>query len=184
MKRFCLMVALTFLGVAGIQAKSNSKDIANQLISNLHGGGEMHTVDGVTSYSGYVGTGYVYYFDDKDRFYINPTIDAKWGEYRSEGNYSMKTTSVAVPVTLGYRLFTNELIGMNLFGGVRYEQILNIEGNKYMSEVNKSQVGLTGGTSLRLLDSFSLNVSYYYGLTSLFADGTGKTSSFNISFNF
>jgi hypothetical protein len=81
-------------------------------------------------------------------------------------------------------VFNEELLGMEIFGGGRYEYIFNATNNTYDSSVNSSQFGLTAGTSIRLLNTVSLNVSYFYGLTSLFSDGTGKTSSFNFSFNF
>ncbi len=83
-----------------------------------------------------------------------------------------------------YTNLITDLIAMDVYGGARYEQILNVEGNDYPSKVNTSQLGLTGGTALRFFNKFSINASYYYGLTSLFADGTGKTTSFNFSFNF
>jgi hypothetical protein len=184
MKHFGLLILMAFFCLMNAQAKSDPKDIPNQLIRNLHGGCELHTVDGVSSYSGYVGTGYYYYLDKHDRLYINPAVDVKWGEYRSDNGYSMKTTSVAIPITVGYKLFQTDLIAMDVYGGARYEQILNVEGNDYPSKVNTSQLGLTGGTALRFFNKFSINASYYYGLTSLFADGTGKTTSFNFSFNF
>lgn len=166
-------------------AKSDGKDIVKQLINNAHGGMEVHNVDGRQSYSGYVGTGYRFYLDEKNRLYIYPAIDVKWGEYRADGG-GFKSTSIALPVTVGYDLFNNEVIGMKLYGGVEFEQFLSVTDTNLDSgvDVNRSQAGLTGGTSIRLLNKFSINASYYYGLTTLFNDGNGRTSSYNFSINF
>ncbi len=168
----------------GLHAKSpTSQEVIQQLLRNAHGGVELHNVNGQTSYSGFAGTGYVYYFY-RQKAYVKPEISVKWGEYKYQSSYHVKTTSIAVPVTVGYQLFQQELIGMSIFGGVRYEQILHSAENNYSSGINTSQAGLTAGTSVRLLNKFSINASYYYGLTTLFKDGSGKISSFNFSFNF
>ena len=168
----------------GIQAGGpTSQEVVNQLIRNAHGGVEIHTINGETSYSGYVGTGYVHYFYE-NRAYVKPEVSVKWGEYRYQSAYHVKTTSIAIPVTLGYQLFQQGGVGMNIFGGARYEQIISSSDNNYEYPLNTSQVGLTAGTSLRLMDKFSINASYYYGLTTLFRDGSGRITSFNFSFNF
>lgn len=182
-KRLFLFITILLFPVIVWAAKPTSTEILREFARNTHGGMEVNTVDGKTSYSGYVGTGYRFFFY-KNKAYVKPEIDVKWGQYRYESDYKVETTSIAVPVTVGYNLFQEEFLGMNLFGGVRYEQILHSSNNNYNSGINNSQVGLTAGTSIRLLNTISFNISYYYGLTSLFKDGTGKVSSFNFSFNF
>ncbi|MCQ2193791.1 MAG: PorT family protein [Paludibacteraceae bacterium] len=179
---FCVLAS--FFSFASVQAKTDGKDVVKQLIENAHGGVEVHDVDGHQSLSGYVGTGYRFYLDDKNRLYVYPAIDIKWGEYRADGG-GFKSTSVALPITMGYKLFDNEAIRMDLFGGVTFEQILSVTDNDISyGEVNRSQAGLNGGTTIRLLNKFSINASYYYGLTSLFNDGNGCTRSYNFSINF
>jgi len=144
---------------------------------------EVYTINGVTSYAGYVGTGYVHYFY-KELAYVKPEISVKWGEYRYQDAYHVTTTSVAIPVTVGYQLFQQEGVGMNVFGGVRYEQIISSTNNNYEYGINTTQVGLTAGTSVRLMSRFSISASYYYGLTSLFRDGSGRITSFSFAFSF
>ena len=184
MVRKILFIVTAWLFFIGMQAAApTSQEVLNQLVRNAHGGMEVHVINGVTSYSGYVGTGYMHYFY-KELAYVKPEVAVKWGEYRYQDAYHVTTTSIAVPVTVGYRLFQQGGIGMNVFGGVRYEQILNSTNNNYGHDVNTTQVGLTAGTSVRLLDKFSINASYYYGLTTLFRDGSGRITSFNFSFNF
>jgi hypothetical protein len=183
MRKLILLFTLLVPFLPTHATKPSGQEIVMQLVKNVHGGMEVHNIDGKTSYSGYVGTGYIHYFA-KNKAYLKPEIDIKWGEYRYEGGYALQTTSLMIPVTVGYNLFRNETIGMNIFGGIRYEQILQTSQNNYSSKVNNSQVGLNAGTSIRLLNFVSLNVSYYHGLTSLFRDGTGKISSFSFSFNF
>ncbi|MDR1729300.1 MAG: PorT family protein [Prevotellaceae bacterium] len=182
-KKILLIAACLFS--FGLYAKSpTSQEIIQQLLRNAHGGVELHSIDGRTSYSGFAGTGYVHYFY-KEKAYIKPEISVKWGEYKYSNNYHVKTTSLAVPVTVGYQLFQEKLIGMNIFGGVRYEQILHSsDNNNSAGKLNTSQAGLTAGTSIRLANAFSINASYYYGLTTLFRDGSGRISSFGFSFNF
>jgi len=169
----------------GLQAASpTSQEVVQQLIRNAHGGVELHNVNGQTSYSGFVGTGYVHFFYQQ-KAYIKPEVSVRWGEFRYQSNYYVKTTSIAVPVTVGYQLFQQQSVGMNIFGGVRYEQILHSsDSNNAASAINTSQAGLIAGTSLRLLSRFSINASYYYGLTTLFRDGSGRITSFSLSFNF
>lgn len=176
---FCLLF-LTFFSVS---AKTDGKDVLIELIKNAHGGVEVHDVDGRKSYTGYVGTGYKFYLDDKKKLFLYPGIDFKWGEYRAEGG-GFRSTSVAVPITVGYDLFDNEIIGMNLYGGVTFEQFISVTDQNTDAKVNRSQAGLTGGTSIRLMNKISINASYYYGLTTLFNDGNGRTSSYNFSINF
>ena len=182
-KRFFAIMLTALFSALTVNASDKSNEVLRQLIKNLHGGMEVHTTDGTKSYSGYVGTGYKLYFY-KDKAYIKPEIDVKWGQFKYDGGHEVETSSVAVPVTVGYHVFNEELLGMEIFGGGRYEYIFNATNNTYSSSVNSSQFGLTAGASIRLLNAVSLNVSYFYGLTSLFSDGTGKTSSFNFSFNF
>ena len=166
-----------------LSAKNDGKEIVKELIKNAHGGVEVHDVDGRQSYSGYVGTGYRFYLDNQNRLYVYPAIDFKWGEYRAEGG-SFRSTSVAIPVTVGYDVIRNEIIGMQIYGGVTFEQFFSVTDKNTDAEVNRSQAGLTGGTSIRLLDKISINASYYYGLTTLFNDGNGRTTSYNFSINF
>lgn len=181
-KKIALISAL-LLSFGMQAATSTSQEVLNQLVRNAHGGVEVHTINGVTSYSGYVGTGYMYYFY-KEQAYVKPEISAKWGEYRFQNAYHVKTASMVLPVTVGYRLFQQGAIGMDIFGGVRYEQILYSTDNTYPYSLNNSQVGLTAGTSVRLMNKFSINASYYYGLTTLYKDGSGRVTSFSFSFNF
>lgn len=172
------------LSIVSGMAKTSSEDVIKQLINNAHGGVDVHTIDGETSVSGYAGTGYYFYFDDENKLYLYPAIDINWGEYKARDGYSMKTTSLIIPVTLGYNIFSTDLIGMNIFGGVRYEQILHVTDSSYDTDINRSQVGLTTGATLRIAQKINLNASYYYGLTTLFEDGSGRVTSFNFSFNF
>ena len=182
MKKIVFLSALLF-SFGAKAATPTSQDVLMQLVRNAHGGVELVTIDGQTSYTGYVGTGYQYFFY-KNKAYVKPEIDVRWGEIRYKDSYHVQTTSIAIPVTVGYNVFQTDLIGMNVFGGGRFEQILNSTNNNYGHDVNNSQVGLTGGTSIRLLNKFSINASYYYGLTSLYKDGSGRIQSFSFSFNF
>ncbi len=184
MTKKILFIAVCLFSL-GLYAKSpTSQEVIQQLLRNAHGGVELHNINGQTSYSGFAGTGYVYYFY-KERAYVKPEISVKWGEYKYQSSYRVKTTSIAVPVTVGYQLFQQEWIGMSIFGGVRYEQILHSTDNtNTTSALNTSQAGLTAGASLRLANTFSINAGYYYGLTTLFKDGSGRISSFSFSFNF
>ncbi len=168
-----------------LQAKSPaSQEILLQLLRNANGGVELHTVNGQTSYSGFVGTGYVHFFY-KQKAYVKPEISVRWGEYKYQSSYHVKTTSIALPVTVGYQLFQSDWIGMNVFGGGRYEQILqSSDNNNTAQKLNTSQAGLTAGASLRLVNTLSINVSYYYGLTTLFKNSNDRISSFSFSFNF
>ena len=178
------MFIAVWLFPLGMQAASpTSQEILKQLIRNAHGGMEIHNINGQTSYSVYVGTGYQYYFY-KQKAYVRPDIDLKWGEYRSQGGYSVETASIALPVTVGYHLFQLNNLRMTVFGGGRYEQILYSTNNTYSYGINSAQAGLTAGTSIGFFNKFSINVSYYYGLTTLYKDGSGRISSFNFSFNF
>lgn len=183
-RKILLLIAaclLSFTIQAGSQA---SQIILKQLIENAHGGVELHTIDGQTSYSGYVGTGYQYYFY-KQKAYIKPELDIKWGEYKYQSGYHVETASIAIPVTIGYHLFQQkDIIGMTVFGGGRYEQIVHSANNNYAYGINNAQAGLTAGTSISFFNKFSINASYYYGLTTLYKDGSGRVSSFNFSFNF
>jgi ligand-binding sensor domain-containing protein len=183
MIRKILFIAAWFFPFGMQAAAPTSQEVVNQLVRNAHGGMEVYTINGVTSYFGYVGTGYVHYFYEQ-RAYVKPELDLKFGEFKHQSAYSVKTTSLALPVTVGYHVFQQESVRMTLFGGGRYEQILSSTDNTYSSPVNNSQVGLTAGTSLRLLNNFSINAAYYYGLTSLFKDGSGRIRSFSLSFNF
>jgi hypothetical protein len=168
-----------------IQAKTDSQNIGKQLLNNIQGGVEINNVNGRTSYYVYAGTGYKYYF--YKQMYLFPQINFKWGQYRhdpdNKNNYT-ETTSIALPLTVGYDVFQKNSININLYAGIRYEQILYTSFNSYSSKVNSSQIGLLGGASIQLSPHFGLTVSYYYGLTSLYQDGTGKTSSFNFAFLF
>lgn len=167
-----------------ISAKSSGNSILKELVNNAHGGVELHDVDGRKSYSGYVGTGIRFFLDDRNRFYIYPAIDLKWGEYRADGG-GFKSTSIALPVTLGYEVFNTDAISMNVYGGTTVEQFLTVSDEQYEDKsINRTQAGLTGGVSLRLLNRFSVNASYYYGLTTLFNDGSSRTRSYNFSINF
>lgn len=182
MKKLIVLFTL-FIPPATFAAKPSVQEVLMQLVKNAHGGMEMQTIDGQVGYSGYVGTGYTHYFAE-NRAYLKPEIEVKWGEYRHTGDYQLQTTSLMIPVTVGYNLFKQESLAMDLFGGIRYEQILHTAKNNYSSNVNNSQVGVRAGTSIRLLNTISLNISYYYGLTSLYKDGSGRISSFSFSFNF
>jgi hypothetical protein len=164
--------------------KVDTKEVLLQLVNNLHGGVEVHTVDGRQSYYVYGGTGYKYYFYKQTYFF--PQVDFKWGQYRYDTNNShyTETSSLAFPLIVGYDLPLKDIITANIYGGVRYEQILYISHNTYTSKVNKAQAGLLGGASIKLANRFGVTVSYYYGLTSLYQDGTGRTSSFNFAFLF
>lgn len=182
--KYILPLLLLCVGGSSVVARSNTDDILKELIHNAHGGMELHDVDGRQSYSGYVGTGYRFFLDDKNRFYVYPAIDVKWGEYRADGG-GFKSTSVALPVTVGYELFNTDLISMNLYGGATFEQFISITDQQFDDKhVNRSQAGLTGGVSIRLANKFSINASYYYGLTTLFNDGSSYTRSYNFSVNF
>ena len=178
-----LFISALLFSIGMQAATSTSQEVLKQLVKNAHGGVEVHTVNGETGYSGYVGTGYVHYFY-KEKAYVKPEVDFKWGEYRYQNEYAIQTTSIVIPVTLGYQLFQQESVGMSIFGGVRYEQILYSVSNNPDYGINNSQAGITAGTSLRLMDKFSINASYYYGLTTLFKDGSGRISSFSFSINF
>jgi len=185
MKKIALL-SILFISLGAKAATPTSQDVLMQLVKNAHGGVELVKIDGQTSYRGYVGTGYQYFFY-KEKAYVKPEIDVRWGEIRYKNNtdnHYVKTTSIAVPVTVGYNVFQQDLIGMNIFGGVRFEQILNSSNKNFETKINNSQIGLTGGASMRLMNKFSVNASYFYGLTSLFNDGTGKMSAFSFSFNF
>ena len=180
MKKIGLLSVLLF-SLGAKAAAPTSKDVLMQLLRNAHGGMELVSIDGKTSQMWYVGTGYQYFFY-KQKAYVKPEIDLKWGEIRYKNTDYVQTTSIAIPVTVGYNVFQGAALGMNVFGGVRYEQILH-SSNKNVG-INNSQVGLTGGTSIRLLSKFSVNASYYYGLTALFKDSNEKVRSFQFSFNF
>lgn len=164
-------------------ASPTSQEILKQLVQNAHGGMEIHNINGQTSYFGYVGTGYQFYFY-KQKAYVRPDIDFKWGEYRYQSGYHVETASFALPVTVGYHIFQQNDIRMTIFGGGRYEQIIHSANNNYAYGINNAQAGLTAGASIRLLNKFGINVGYYHGLTSLFKDGSGRISSFNFSVNF
>ena len=184
MKRF-LFLSFLLLPLMVQAQKVNSQEIVNQLVNNLHGGVEVHTVDGRQSYYAYAGTGYKYYFYE-NKAYFFPQVDFKWGQYRYDNNNKnyTETTSIAFPLTVGYDFLQQSIISMNVYGGVRYEQILYTSYNTYHSKVNNAQVGFLGGAAIRLAQRFGVTVSYYYGLTSLYQDGTGRTSSFSFAFTF
>jgi len=184
MKRLVLLPFLLLPLLVQAQ-KVTSKELVTQLVKNIHGGVEMHTVDGRQSYYVYAGTGYKYYFYEQKAYFF-PQIDFKWGQYRYDNNNKnyTETASIALPLTVGYDLPIKGIINMNVYGGVRYEQIVYTIRNSYTSKVNNAQAGLLGGTTIRLADRFGITVSYYYGLTSLYKDGTGRTSSFNFAFLF
>ena len=179
-----LLFIAAWLFSLGLQAaKPTSQEVVQQLVRNAHGGLELININGQTSYSGFIGTGYTHFFY-KQLAYVKPEITVRWGEYKFQSSYHVRTTSIALPVTVGYRLFQNEFVGMSVFGGGRYEQILSATDNNYAYDLNRSQAGLTAGASIRLLNKFSINASYYYGLTTLFKDGSGRITSFNFSINF
>jgi len=101
----------------GLQAASpTSQEVVQQLIRNANGGVELHNINGQTSYSGFVGTGYIHYFY-RQKAYLKPELTVRWGEYRYQNIYHVKTTSIAVPVTVGYHLFQQQSVGMSVFGG-------------------------------------------------------------------
>ena len=181
-KKILFMAAWLF--PFGMQAASpTSQEILTQLLRNAHGGVEIYTTNGQTGYFVYVGTGYQYYFY-KQKAYIRPDIDFKWGEHRYQSGYHVETASIALPVTVGYHLLQQNDIRITVFGGGRYEQIVYSANNNYEYGINNSQAGLIAGTSIGFLSKFSINVSYYHGLTSLYKDGSGRISSFSFSFNF
>ena len=167
----------------GIQASTTSQEVINQLLRNAHGGVEIHNINGQTSYSGFVGTGYQFYFYEQ-KAYVRPDIQVKWGELRFQSGHHIKTTSIALPVTVGYHVFQQENVRMTLFGGGRYEQFLRSESNSPDFAINTTQLGLTTGATIGFFNRFGISANYYHGLTSLFKDGSGKITSFSFSFNF
>jgi len=184
-KKILFVSTLLLLFVMQRMVAVNSQEVVNQLIHNAHGGVEILNVNGASSYFVYAGTGYMHYFYEK-KAYVKPEIDFKYGEYSARGSSnSVKTSSVAIPVTVGYHVFQESAIGMNIFGGVRYEYIFHSDfGKNYDGPgINNNQVGLTLGTSVRLISRFSINASYYYGLTPLYKGGE-RVTSFSFSFNF
>jgi len=184
MIRKILFIIAAWLLFSGMQAASpTSQEIITQLLRNATGGIEIHNINGQTSYSGFVGTGYVHYFYE-NKAYIRPDIAVKWGELRFSSEHQIRTTSIALPVTVGYHVLQQNNMRMTLFGGGRYEQFLRAESNNNANNINNSQVGLTTGASLNFSNRFGINASYYHGLTSLFRDGSGKITSFSFSFNF
>ncbi len=178
-----LLVAFLLVFCVSIQTAKTNQHVLKQLATNLHGGLELHTIGGVTSYGGLVGTGYQFYFY-KDKAYVKPEFDLKFAQYRYEHDYHVNAGSIAIPVTVGYNLLQTKPLGITLFAGIRYEQFLYTANNNYPYDTNNSQFGLTPGLSFRFFNKVSINASYYYGLTSLYKDGSGKISSFNFSFNF
>lgn len=180
-----LFLSLFFVLICISAKKSKASDIGMQLLKNAHGGVSVNKVNKHTSYAGYVGTGYKYYFY-KNSAYLYPQIDLQCGQYKhdtSNDSYT-ETTSLAIPVVLGYDLVSSNVIGVNLYVGGRYEQILHTSHNTYSAGVNNSQAGLLGGATIRIANKFGVTLSYYYGLTNFYRDGTGKVSSFNFAFNF
>ena len=184
MKRL-LFLSLLLLPLLTQAQKITSQEVVKQLVKNLHGGVEMHTVDGRQSYYAYAGTGYKFYFYEQKAYFF-PQVDFKWGQYRydSNSNNYTETTSIAFPMVVGYDLPLQDIIVLNVYGGGRYEQILHTSYNTYSSKVNNAQAGLLGGVAIKLANRFGVTVSYYYGLTSLYQDGTGRTSSFSFAFTF
>jgi hypothetical protein len=177
-------IILFVFALLSLQATiAQQKGVVEQLITNLHGGMEVTTINGATSYAGYVGTGYQLYFYE-NKAYVMPQIDVKWGQYKY-GNYAVdNVTSIVVPVTVGYNMVRSSMLSLTVYGGVRYEQVIHSGTNTYESSLNNSQFGLTPGASLRLFNKFGVSVSYYYALTSLYKDGKGRASAFNFSINF
>ena len=179
-----LFLSFALLPMLAQAQKITSQEVVKQLVNNLHGGVEMHNVDGRTSYFAYAGTGYKYYFYEKKAYFF-PQIDFKWGQYRydSDSNNYTETASIAFPLTVGYDLPLNGIV-LNVYGGARYEQILHTSYNTHSSKVNAAQAGLLGGAAIKLANRFGVTASYYYGLTPLYQDGKGRTSSFSFAFLF
>ena len=183
MKRILLLAFIFAPFVANAQ-KATSQEVINQLLRNMRGGVEVVNINGRSSFHTYVGTGYKHYFRPSNA-YLFPQADFKWGRY-DVGNGYIETSSLAIPVLIGYELFAQDLIGLNVFTGGRYEQVLHSSHstNAISNKINNTQVGVLGGANIRLANRFGITASYYYGLTPLFQDGTGRISSFSLAFTF
>jgi len=183
MVRKILFAILFFPIFAQAGTKPSAQEIAVQLLKNAHGGVELQTINGRTSYLFFVGTSYFHYFNKN--VYFNPGLDFKWGQYPTFNNEYINTSSLAVPLKVGYTVASDNGVGANFFGGVVYEQILHTSyDSDYSFPINNSQVAVTAGARINLMNTVGFTVSYAYGLIPLYKDGSGRISSFSFSFNF
>ena len=183
MVRKILFAILLFPVLVQAGTKPSTQEVLIQLLRNAHGGVGVQTINGETSYSVFVGTSYFHYLNKN--FYLNPGLDFKWGQYPTFNGENIKTSSLVVPLTVGYTVASDNAIGANFFSGIIYEQILHTDyNNNYRYPINSSQVAVTAGARINIVNTVGFTVSYAYGLIPLYKDGSGRVSSFSFSFNF
>lgn len=170
---------------AGKEKKSlRDNDVLMQIISNVNVGYSMYRTDDYRWNNIYVGTAYGQRFEKLPDAYWQIGAGFNRSDYTllagsTWGDSSFTTGSLSIPFTLGYHVFNSSEIGLNLFMGPSYE-IIFYQG-KSDSKVQRSQIGLSAGTRLRILNAISFQISYSYYPTSLLSNGTLNRSAISVS---
>lgn len=193
-KRHIKKLVLSLILVFSSVAVSAQNDLNRQLWRNTNIGWDVYRTENYRWRNIFVGSGYFYRFETLPKMYAYGGMNMNWSKYTLYGNGSyalmennaiLKTTSLTVPLYVGYQAFQTKGFRLNLYTGPAFEMILasKLDGYSY-DKINRFQTGWTMGSTLRFLYLFRARVAYSYYPTSLLTDFNMPRSAFTLSVGF
>ncbi len=115
---------------------------------------------------------------------VNPSINHSSYTFNSSsvfGSGDVTTTSLALPIIVGYRLLRTQFLNVNVYTGPHLEYIFYTNSeNDNLKDVERFQSGIRVGANVSLMRNLGLTFEYAYYPTKLYRNGDFTRTSFSV----
>lgn len=186
-----LVLVLLIMSCETVQAKKRHR---KQISKGFTGSYSFNFGDSFTSNNIMVGYKLSDRIEGNKKMYWQADVDLNWTNYRlfNSGNYSYfnnssnyRSTSISIPIVLGYELRRSFLTRTKIYGGAMYDLILTFRlGGKPYYDLDYGQWALTVGAKMRILGLLDAGIGYKYYPRPLFMNGDMNRSAISFSVGF